>query len=134
MTRLDHLNMTVEDLKESTEWYQGVFGFDRVEHGLYGGRPWAILRSGGSMLCLYERPGRKHLESDDASQRKIHQVAHFGLAVESRSAWEESVRKYKLKVEYGGAVRYPNSWSWYITDPSGYEIEVVIWDGNEATF
>ncbi len=31
--KLDHINLTVENLKESIEWYRKIFGFELVESG-----------------------------------------------------------------------------------------------------
>ena len=59
---LDHLNMTVTDLAESLDWYRRVLDFEKVEDGLYQGHPWASIRSGDAMLCLYERPDFKRAE------------------------------------------------------------------------
>jgi catechol 2,3-dioxygenase-like lactoylglutathione lyase family enzyme len=128
---LDHLNMSVRDLAESLDWYGRVFDFRKVEGGTYDGRPWAILKSGDALLCLYEHPARK---SPDPEEHGHHGAAHFGLRVTDRKAWEETVRRERVAVEYGGAVRWPHSTSWYVTDPTGYEIEVACWDEDTVRF
>ncbi len=53
---LDHLNLTVTRFEESAAWYQKLFGFRVVERGMEEEGPWGILRSGDSMLCIYESP------------------------------------------------------------------------------
>ena len=39
-----------------------------------------------------------------------------------------------LDVRYGGAVSWPHSTSWYVVDPTGYEIEVALWNEDRVTF
>src|SRR5262245_32287444 len=100
---LDHLNLTVRDLAASEDWYGRVFGFRRVEHGVYDGRPWAILQSGDALLCLYEHPDRG---TPDPDEHGHHAPAHFGLRVDDRAAWESTVRREGVEVLYGGEVRW----------------------------
>lgn len=126
VNRLDHLNMTVESLEESTDWYGRLFGFKKVEEGTRpDGTPWAILRSGEALLCMYERPGAGTPETWHSDR---HHINHFGLAIHDRGAWEAVVSAEGIPIRHGGAVRYPHSTSWYVVDPTGYEIEVALWD------
>ena len=131
---LDHLNMTVTDLAESADWYRRVFGFEKVEGGVYEGRPWGILRAGDALLCLYEHPGWRVPDEDERERGRLHGLNHFGLRILDREAWEETVRREGVEVRYGGEVRWPHSSAWYVTDPSGYEIEVALWDGDRVSF
>lgn len=84
------------------------------------------------MLCIYEDPnlkGPEHLESSG-----IHYIAHFGLRISNEDEWKKKIKDLSLKVFYSGAVRYPRSTSWYVQDPTGYEIEVALWDNNQISF
>ena len=128
---LDHLNMSVASLAASEAWYGRVFGFERVEGGLYEGRPWAILKGGEALLCLYEHPERTPPDAEAAGR---HGLAHFGLRVSDKPALEAALAREQVPVLYGGAVRWPHSTAWYVTDPSGYEIEVAHWDDDTVRF
>ena len=64
----------------------------------------------------------------------MHRIFHFGIRVHDRADWEARVSREKIHVEYGGAYRYPHSTSWYVKDPTGHQIEVAYWDGDEVTF
>lgn len=130
---LDHLNMTVRNLSETEDWYKRVFGFELVESGLRGDLKWGILKSGDAMLCVYEYPDLQHPEKA-ASRDMPHTINHFGLRITDRDKWQETVKRERLKVGYGGEVRYPTSSSWYVIDPTGYEIEVALWDHDVVTF
>jgi catechol 2,3-dioxygenase-like lactoylglutathione lyase family enzyme len=131
---LDHLNLTVRNFAETAEWYSRVFGFRIVERGVRQGRVWGVLRSGEALLCIYENPQRAFLDGDELEHRALHGVNHFSLRIEDETAWEATVIRENLKLGYGGAVRYPHSTSWYVTDPTGYEIEVVRWDADQVRF
>jgi catechol-2,3-dioxygenase len=129
---IDHVNMSVADLAESLQWYFEIFGFSVVESGQSDeGRPWAIVKSGDCMLCLYEETGRgKREEAQDGP----HVIYHFGLRVRDREAWEDLIATKAVRVLYGGAYKHPHSTSWYVQDPSGHEIEVAYWDEDVVRF
>lgn len=131
---LDHLNLSVASLEESARWYQRVFGFEKKEEGLYEGRPWQILQSGEACLCLYERPGFQLLDSCEAARRELHGISHYGLRIDDRAGWEATLEREGVEVFYGGEVRWPHSSAWYVKDPTGYEIEVALWDEGRASF
>lgn len=118
--RFDHINLTVRNYREAVEWYGKVFGFIPVEEGLNGGEPWGTLRSGDSMLCIYQSPE--------------HRVYHFGIRLTDEKKWAETVRNEKLETFYGSPIRYPHSKSWYVKDPTGQMIEVSFWDGDTVRF
>ncbi len=127
---LDHLNMTVQDLGKTTEWYHRVFGFEIVEKGVWNGAPWAIIQSGDAMLCVYEHPELTPIEDDGAA---AHHINHFGLRITDKAQWEETVKRESIPVHYG-PYRWPHSTAWYVEDPTGYEIEVALWDDDRVKF
>lgn len=132
---LDHLNLTVKSFDETVAWYGRVFGFELVERGADEHGPWGVIRSGDSMLCVYERPGRGAPRAAREEER-FHLVNHFGLrlAPAERARWERTVREEGLRTFYGSPVRHPRSTSWYVEDPSGHMIEVAMWDDDRVAF
>ena len=131
---LDHINLSVASFERTAEWYRRVFEFNIVETGLYRGRPWGVLKSGDAMLCLYEDPERSFVDGDALRAKGLHGINHFAIRITDRNQWEGVVEKEKIHVEYDGAYRWPHSTSWYISDPTGYSVEVVLWDREQATF
>lgn len=135
---IDHLNFTVRSFDESAEWYRRVFGFEIVERQVDNGLPWGVLRSEGGkgqvMLCIYEAPNRELLDRFAQRDRGLHGLAHFGLRIHDEAAWMETLEREKLDVLYDGVVDWPHSKSWYIKDPTGYEIEVALWNGDQVSF
>jgi len=131
--QLDHLNLTVASLEDSIRFYGAVFGFRVVEEGIREEGPWAIIRSGDAMLCLYEGnrlpPARYRQYGDER-----HVVYHFGFRVTDREAWLGAVEAHQLDLLHGGEQVYPHSSSWYVLDPTGYTLEVVLWHKDEVRF
>lgn len=121
--KLDHINITVANLKESIEWYGKVFGFELVESGTTPqGVRWGIVAFNDSMICMTESSGRT--AADKVEDKSVHRIYHFGLRVSDIEKWRQTIQEQKLKLDYGGEVEYPSSKSWYVHDPSGHKIEV----------
>lgn len=129
--QLDHLNLSVASFDQTAEWYGRLFGFEVVEKGVRDGKPWGVLRGGDAMLCIYENKGLNFEDAEQLSERGLHRLAHFGLRITDRAAWMETVKREKLDTYYW---RYPHSESWYVNDPTGWEIEVALWDDDRARF
>ena len=86
------------------------------------------------MLCLYERPGFTLPAKDDRVEHQAHGLNHLALRITDRAAWVARMKEEHLRVGYGGEISWPNSSSWYVNDPTGYEIEVVLWDDDTIRF
>jgi hypothetical protein len=76
--------------------------------------------------------------ADDATffQREsgLHGINHFGLRITDEKAWQRTLAAENIEVLYDGPVRWPHSTSWYILDPTGWEIEVALWDKDTVAF
>ena len=131
---LDHLNMTVANFTETHAWYSSIFGFELVEEGADNGEPWGVLKSGEAMLCVYQRSERKHVDKDFQIQEGLHTINHYAFRINDRDAWLRTIASHSLDLYFGGEVSYPHSSSWYVKDPTGYMIEVVLWKGDEVRF
>jgi len=134
ISNLDHLNLSVKNLEETAKWYQRIFGFEIVEKGLQKGVPWGVIKSGDAMLCIYQHPEYSFMAGDDLERRKTHGLSHFALKVTDLKEWKSVMERENIKVSYGGAIKWKNSTSWYVNDPTGYEIEVVFWHTGSPIF
>ena len=132
--QLAHLNLSVVDLAESMAWYQRVFGFERVEGGVWEGIPWAIIRSGEAMLCLYHVPGRSKVSPTLEADALMHRINHVGLRIHDAAAWEATLSREGIVCTKDSPLRYGGSTSWYLHDPTGYKLEVVAWDQDRISF
>ncbi len=124
---LDHLNLSVRNFAESADWYRRVFGFEIVEQKEMDGLPWGVLQCGDAMLCIYEHPEREFLDRFQLRDRNLHGLAHFALRIDDEQAWLDLMQREDITPNYDGRIDWPHSSSWYINDPTGYEIEVVLW-------
>lgn len=112
-TSIDHINMSVKNLKDSVAFYEKLFGFtvkkDQADQAS------KIIGNGRILLCMYEDPVLKIEEG----------INHFGFHVENFAEIEETCRKLGIPVLYGGPVTWEEKTrSLYVTDPSGYAIEL----------
>src|SRR4051812_40589457 len=134
IARPDHLNLSVHSLDESIQFYRDVFGFELVERGVSAmGNPFAIVRSGDFTLCMGEYSDWLPDDGEKTTPAR-HRIFHLGLSINDVTDWGQRLKRHNLVLSYGGAVRYPHSTSWYISDPNGYEIEVVYWDNERPEF
>ena len=131
---LDHINLSVENFDETVDWYKRVFGFELVEEAVVDGVRFGVIRSGDAMLCIYEHEEFEHESTEEMSTKKLHRIAHFGIRITDKDEFDKIVEKENLEVMFGEAYRYPHSYSWYIFDPTGYEIEVACWDDDKIKF
>ena len=123
--RIDHINMRVKNLRESSAFYHRYFGFAIKEDHSGDPEPWVIIGVPGvAYLCMYEHPAKER--PTDALT-----LNHFGFAVEDFDAVAEFLRKDGIKFQYGGIVQWPRSRSIYIRDPNGYDIELAEKVGGE---
>jgi len=129
--RMDHLNLSVRDLDETIAWYGRVFGFAVAQEGVWDGVRWAILRSGDTMLCAYHHPEFRFVDNEGLAARHLHGIRHPGFRISDERRWRQTVERERLDVE---EIVYPYSRSWYVYDPTGYEIEVVRWNDDRVTF
>lgn len=125
---LDHLNMSVADLEATTRFYRDLFGFEIVEHGVWKGHPWRILKAGEALLCLYE------FDRPAPEQSAAHRLSHFALRITDGEAFARRAAALGIEIKYGGTVEWPHSDARYVDDPTGYEIEVVHWHDDAVRF
>jgi len=119
ISQIDHINMNVNNLSESIEFYRANFGFKVMEDQSEDDEPWAIIGiPDTAYLCLYECPGRK--KPGDGMT-----INHFGLVLKDFEQTLRTLETRGIEILYGGPLQWPRSRSIYIVDPSGHEIELV---------
>lgn len=134
LKNIDHLNLTVANFEETVAWYGRIFGFELVEEGMQDETRWGVIRQGEVMLCIYQFEDGRFEDRFALREMGLHGINHFGLRITDRKAWEGTITREDLKVLYGGPIRWAHSTSWYVTDPTGWEIEIALWDGDVISF
>ncbi|MHC4959129.1 MAG: VOC family protein [Planctomycetota bacterium] len=129
---LDHLNISVADFERTADWYRRVFGFEVAQDEVDGdGIRWGVLKAGEALLCIYEYPDHKMVKARLQGQ---HGINHFGLRITDRAAWEQVLEREQLETHWGSPVDWPHSTAWYVRDPTGWEIEVALWNNDTVAF
>ncbi|CAD6522285.1 Glyoxalase/bleomycin resistance protein/dioxygenase [metagenome] len=111
-TSMDHVNMIVKNLDESVEFYKNLFGFEVKKEQPEDKSK--IIGNSNIKLCLYEDPQMKPEGG----------IAHFGFHVENFDEIMDICKSLGVKIYYDGPVQFEKSRSVYISDPSGYDIEL----------
>jgi lactoylglutathione lyase len=119
VSRLDHINMRVKNLSESIDFYERVFGFEMKEdHTQDGDDAWAIVGQANTVyICMY-------LHADKQRVPDALQIMHFGLVIDDFDTLLERLKAHGVDTGKG-YVKWPQSRSVYITDPSGHEIDLT---------
>lgn len=103
--KLDHVNLTVQNIQESIDWYAKIFGFKLAESGTgTRGQPWAIVASNDSMIVMSEYKNKS--KADQEFEVDFHKIYHFGIRVSDLATWENIVKENNLRLYYGGVVNY----------------------------
>jgi len=120
-TGIDHVNLMVRDLDETTDFYAGLLGFEVLEdmpehNGRIIGNEWA-------KLAVYESYDFRH-------DRNLSGFAHVSFHIENFNDITSRCAELGVTVKYGGPVQWPQSRSIYVDDPNGYELELAeVWGG-----
>lgn len=111
-TSMDHVNMTVKNLKESVKFYKDLFGFEVKKEQPEDKSK--IIGNDSIKLCLYEEPDMKPEGG----------IAHFGFHIQNFDDIIQKCKELGVTIYYDGPVQFEKSRSIYISDPSGYDIEL----------
>jgi lactoylglutathione lyase len=110
--KLNHLNLTVNDVKAAREFLEKYFGLQTV--GTRGNAFAALLDDTGSVLTLMH-----------GAQVSYPKTFHIGFMQES----EEKVNEINQRLKDDGfAVEPPqrsHGWTFYVEAPGGYTVEVL---------
>ncbi len=122
--QIDHINITVNNLEKSVDFYSRVFGFKIYEDSTYNKTPYKIIgKSGAAMLCLYQNK-----KSPIDSEKQKSSINHIGFNIDFYDEIVKDLERMEVKINYinGSAIiEYPESKSIYISDPDGNEIELT---------
>ena len=117
--RIDHINMKVRSFAETLPFYKELFGFKEKERGFGMDAPYVILGLADKVyLCIYE-------VGDQPLAETGLRLNHFGMHVEDFDGVKALLEEKDVPLIYGGVVDYDKSRSLYITDPSGFVIELT---------
>jgi catechol 2,3-dioxygenase-like lactoylglutathione lyase family enzyme len=119
---LDHVAISVRDVRRSVAWYREVLGLERLHEDAWGDAP-AVVGAGGTGLALFavEGPGSPPPGRDVLTLR--HVAFRVGAAGFDAAQSELRERGVPFTFEDHGISR-----SVYVHDPDGHRIEVTTYE------
>jgi catechol 2,3-dioxygenase-like lactoylglutathione lyase family enzyme len=127
---IDHINILVNDLDESNNFYKKIFGFEIVEDSRKEdllpnklGTSYTVIGiKGNAYLVLHQSLQKGNGQENNAPIR----IAHVGFHVDDFEAVLPKLKAAAVTFLYGEKFsEWPHSRSVYILDPNGHEIELV---------
>lgn len=123
---IDHVAITVRDLKASCEWYARVLGLERTSP-LGEDEPPQVMSAGDTAVALFTPSVNNPRQLTDDDRREQLGMRHFAFRVD-RAGYDEAKAHFAaLGLEMEEA-DHGICWSTYISDPDGHVIEVTTYE------
>jgi glyoxylase I family protein len=131
---LDHVTITVNDLKRTVDFYSGLLGFEVLGQRLLDGRVFKIvwLRTGAGMLELFEFKPSHGKDQDPTVPQSVSQedigIRHIGFTIPPKNFDLVVEKLRKAKVEF---TIEPTVAEWcdlrlvFFKDPDGNIVEII---------
>lgn len=114
LQQLDHVALTVSDLRKSTEWYQRVLGLERRYQEAWGDEP-TFVCAGSTGLALFP--------AENAPSK----MTHLAFRAD-RETFERAQRELKQQGIEFVFQDHQIVHSIYFTDPDGHRLEITTYD------
>jgi len=122
---LEHVNMTVSDVRRSAKFYGELLGWQvRWEGTTSQGQPAAHVGDERSYLAFFQSTGPSSAPPDDYGLVGLN---HFGLVVDDLAQAKD--RLAQLGITPKAEQDYEPGRRLYFLDPDGIEVELVEYDG-----
>ncbi|MGM8366632.1 VOC family protein [Virgibacillus sp. W0181] len=131
-TFVDQVNIKVQDIGRSLQFYRDVIGFEVLERSDYKAK---LTTDGKNVLLSIEQPNNVV-----PKKRRTTGLYHFALLLPKRSDLANTVRHFvKIGLQFGSADHLVSE-ALYLSDPDGNGIEIYIdrdpsewsWNNNEV--
>jgi len=120
---IDHVALSVADVKQSTNWYIDVLGFEQRFEGMWDGVP-VFVGLGNTALAFFPvRSGKKNFSGSAGGPRILHLA--FRTDQKGFAVAQKELRKRGIAFEFQD---HEISHSIYFQDPDGHELEITTYD------
>lgn len=119
---IDHVAITVRDVKASVEWYQSVLGLRRLHEEAWGEYP-AVVGIGNTAIALFPARGG----GSDSTSRPAVSMRHIAFRASGAafSLAQDELRRAAIEFSMQD---HGISKSIYFPDPDGHEIEITTYE------
>lgn len=113
---IDHVALSVRDVKRTEQWYIDVLGFEKMYDGMWDGIP-VFIGKGTTALALFPA------KSDEPVRGGI-RMLHLAMRANRTNfaSAQEGLRQRGIKFEFED---HEISHSIYFRDPDGYILEIT---------
>ncbi len=120
---IDHVALTVRDVKRSAKWYGDVLGFEPQHEEMWDGVP-VFIGKGATALALF--PAKPNARSTSSSRDQIGML-HFALRADRKnfSAAQDELKQRGIRFDFQD---HEISHSIYFRDPDGHEVEITTYE------
>jgi catechol-2,3-dioxygenase len=120
---LDHVALSVCDVKSSAQWYADVLGFKREHEGMWNGVP-VFLGNGAAAIALFPaRDDAGSMSNDRGAVRALHFA--FRADRENFLRAQDELKKRAIAFHFQD---HEISHSIYFRDLDGHEIEITTYE------
>ncbi|MDE3169319.1 MAG: VOC family protein [Acidobacteriota bacterium] len=131
---LDHVALSVPDLRQSVAWYQQMFGFKEVRRsGEPNGMQTALIRRGDVRIELFQVPGAAPLPGsrrNPSEDFRTEGVKHFAFRVKDVRAALAELQAKGVKIVFE-LHDYPGAAFAFVSDNAGNAVELIQYKQNE---
>ena len=121
--RIDHVALTVRDVKRSIAWYRDVLGLERRHEETWGDYP-VMMFAGGTAVALFQARGPV---SDAPDQGAAAIMRHLAFRVDRSNFLKAQETLHSLGVAFSFQ-DHSISQSIYLRDPDGHELELTTYE------
>jgi catechol-2,3-dioxygenase len=119
---IDHVALSVRDVKRSAQWYIDVLGFERLHEGMWNDVP-VFVGKDNAAVALFPLRNKRSNSSSSAGPRMLHFA--FRTTRANFAAAQRELKTRGIKFEFQD---HEISYSIYFEDPDGHEIEITTYE------
>ena len=118
---IDHVALSVRDVKRSAQWYIDLLGFERRHRGMWDGVP-IFIGKGTTSIALFPERSRS-TSSGPADIRML----HLALRANRKNflVAQDELKRHGIQFEFED---HEISHSIYFQDPDGHKLEITTYE------